>query len=88
MSTRDDEMAFLRSALGLTTDAGTITDLRAVYYAKGAAGTLPVVLPSGATADRPEDPVEGQVFIDTDLGFPIFWVNDGWVDATGADPDA
>lgn len=41
-------------------------------------------LPSGGAASRPVSPILGQVYFDTDLGTPIFWYNDGWVNAFGA----
>lgn len=37
----------------------------------------------GATADRPGNPIKGEMFFDTDLGKPIWYNGTGWVDATG-----
>lgn len=43
---------------------------------------------SGATVDRPEDAVVGEMYFDTDLGQPIWYDGEAWVDATGGDPDS
>lgn len=39
---------------------------------------------SGATADRPVSPSQGQDYYDTTLEKPIWWNGSNWVDATGA----
>jgi hypothetical protein len=44
--------------------------------------------PPCATEDRPEAPPAGFHVFDTDLGKPIWWDGEGWVDAAGEDPDA
>ncbi len=38
---------------------------------------------SGNTADRPSDPVIGFPYFATDLGYPIFWNDTNWVNASG-----
>lgn len=38
---------------------------------------------SGDTASRPSSPGIGLMYFDTDLGIPIWWNGNGWVDATG-----
>lgn len=43
-----------------------------------------VVWESGS--DRPKDPEEGQRFFDAELGQPIWYDGDGWVDANGESP--
>jgi len=42
---------------------------------------------TGATADRPTLPDRAYAtpYLDTDLGYPIWWVGDKWVDATGTE---
>lgn len=46
------------------------------------------IVQSGTTANRPAAPASvmwvGRMYFDTDLGFPIWFVGPGWVDATGA----
>lgn len=40
---------------------------------------------SGATADRPTNGLtDGDWFLDTTLGHPIWYLSGGWIDATGA----
>jgi len=43
-----------------------------------------IVLETGVTSDRPNNPVEGQEFFDTDLGQPIWYDGTNWVDADGS----
>lgn len=38
----------------------------------------------GTTANRPESPLAGEIYLDTTLGKPIFYKGTAWVDATGA----
>jgi nitrous oxide reductase accessory protein NosL len=46
--------------------------------------TFGVVWETRDTADRPENPVEGQRVFDSDLGQPIWFDGDDWVDAQGS----
>jgi hypothetical protein len=39
---------------------------------------------SGATAQRPAQPVVAQRYYDTDLGIPIWWNGSVWKNAAGA----
>lgn len=51
--------------------------------------TLAAAVPlSGITSARPVTPATGTYYFDTTLGKPIWYSGTGWVDATGADPDA
>jgi len=43
-----------------------------------------VVWQNTTTASRPSDPIIGQRVFDTDLGLPIWWDGDNWIDATGS----
>ncbi len=38
----------------------------------------------GTTAQRPDAPAIGDSYLDTTLGYPIWWNGAAWVDATGA----
>jgi len=38
---------------------------------------------AGATGSRPADPVTGESYFDTTLGYPVWWDGSDWVDATG-----
>ncbi len=39
---------------------------------------------SGNTAQRPTTVIDGFMYFDTTLGFPVFWNGSDWVDATGS----
>ena len=39
---------------------------------------------SGATAERPANPVVSQTFFDTTLGIPIWFDGTNWINAAGA----
>lgn len=41
------------------------------------------VIPSGGTADRPENPVVGTQYFDTDLGHVVTWDGSEWVESGG-----
>lgn len=38
----------------------------------------------GATAERPDNPLDFEMFFDTDIGMPVWWDGSDWVDATGS----
>lgn len=65
------------SSLAVTKDAGD------GFITLAAAAPL-----SGSTSSRPVTPATGTYYFDTTLGQPIWYSGTGWVDATGADPDA
>lgn len=46
---------------------------------------LPVAIQggSGSTEDRPSTPNVGQFYFDTDLGIPIWYDGENWVDSSG-----
>lgn len=43
------------------------------------------VIPSGGTADRPENPIVGTQYFDTDLGKVVTWDGTEWVESGGDD---
>lgn len=48
---------------------------------------LPVVIPSGPTADRPPTPTTGQVFFDTDIKCEIIYYDGAWRTSSGSPGD-
>lgn len=54
----------------------------------GAAWTaVPMVVPSGTTAQRPSAPSEGQKFFDTDIEVELIYHNSAWITSAGSPGD-
>lgn len=74
--------------LTLQTDVGILqTDVGDLQTDVGNLQTDKQDISSGATLARPETPILGQMYFDTDLGIPIWWNGTIWVNATGTDAD-
>jgi hypothetical protein len=48
---------------------------------------VPMVVPSGTTAQRPSAPVEGQKFFDTDIEVELIYHNSLWITSAGSPGD-
>ena len=49
--------------------------------------SIPLVLPSGATADRPSAPAAGTQYFDTSINVALVYVSGSWVTLTGSPGD-
>jgi hypothetical protein len=55
------------------------------FSGTGATGWYAVqFIVAGTTAQRPSSPTDNQMYIDTTIGKPIWYIGGAWVDATGA----
>ena len=79
---KSDNILQLPNCENLILENGNPYNVATVGYVKSVKG----LFPHGITDDRPNTPIIGQGYFDTDLGYPIWYSGavDGWVNATGA----
>jgi len=79
----------IRSGCSVSINGTVYTDFVKIYDALNAAlepffFNPIVIFPYGTTAQRPVNPAIGQVYLDTDYGYPIIWNGSNWINFDGA----